>query len=74
MSGSPAAVITGVRVVGGEGALRFLGAMVADPNRNVAVTEDFHSYPPRGPADVGALHPAVGTRLLPKDDTRGDGV
>lgn len=70
LSGREPAVITAVRVVGGDPALQLLGVRIAGPDRRQAVTQEFFSYPPRVTGNLGTVEAAVGAEILPTNETR----
>jgi hypothetical protein len=70
LHGDEPATITDVEVIGGSGALQYLGAMIASPDRRtVAATQEFKTYPPRAARVAGTLTPAVGAVIKPVDQT-----
>jgi hypothetical protein len=70
--GNEPAIITGITVVGGNHSLKYLGALIASPQRRLAgVTQQFRTYPPKAHYVAGTLSPAVGAVLKPVAQTRG---
>jgi hypothetical protein len=69
LQGSQPARIISVRSVGGSQALRHVGTMLAGPERDVDAIQKTPGFPPREP-ELGVLHRADGSRILPEARTR----
>lgn len=71
LAGDEPATIVSVQSHGGEQALRFLGAMVAGPDRKLGAWTQLGGYPPRL-KKLRDIVPAEGANITPRDETRND--
>lgn len=69
LKGSQEAELLSVESVGGSGALKHVGTLVAGPGRRVDAVQKLTGFPPKHPK-LGVLNPAVGYRISPREQTR----
>lgn len=69
LEGDEPAKIVSIRSVGGESTFKFLGALMAGPDRRDGAISYLPAFPPRD-SSLGPLVDAVGARIEPRVETR----
>lgn len=70
LEGRDPAVLLHVESVGGDGAFRYLGAMIAGPDRKLAAVTYLEGFPPDD-GSLGEIRPAIGAQIRPVTETTG---